>query len=300
MSNVTEFPAFIRLQYSEGDAFARFQRDVQNARSNAEREFGQMGDQMRRVLDRAISAPRSAGGGLNLGVAEAQAAARAADERAAAAREVANAVRLAAAAEGDYSQNARLSSAAAEALANDEAQAARAARDHAAALAQVQAVLDRNMKAVANSSNVIRLNTASAGAQRAAYVGLGQQLQDSVIQMQMGTSALTILTQQGSQAAFALSGLGGVVGRVAGFFAGPWGAAIFAATALTGGLTAALWSNKSALDGLTGSAAANKSATEALTTATAALDEITGRLKESTDERRVATGLATAETIRST
>lgn len=300
MSNVSEFPIFISAGYRENDVFSRFQADVENATRSAERQFDQFSQNANRLVSQAVTMPRTSSGALNLGVAEAQAAARAADERAAAAREVANAVRLAAAAEGDYSQSARLSIAAAEALANDERQAAQAARDHAAAVAQVQAQLDRTSKAMANSNNVVRLNTASAGAQRAAYVQLGQQLQDATIQAQMGTSALTILTQQGSQAAFALSGLGGTVGRVAGFFAGPWGAAIFAATALTGGLTAALWSNRDALDGLTGSAAANKSATEALTTATAALDEITGRLKESTDERRVATGLATAETIRST
>lgn len=76
---------------------------------------------------------------------------------------------------------------------------------------------------------------------RTAYVGLGQQLQDATIQLQMGTNALTVFTQQGSQAAYMLQGMGGRVGAVASFMAGPWGAAIFAATAVLGPFIAGLF-----------------------------------------------------------
>ncbi len=92
------------------------------------------------------------------------------------------------------------------------------------------------------------LAATSAGAQRAAYVGLGQQLQDTVIQAQMGTSAFTILTQQGGQAAYAFSNFGGKVGAVATFLAGWQGAVILAGVALAGNLLPALFRTNDELD----------------------------------------------------
>lgn len=92
-------------------------------------------------------------------------------------------------------------------------------------------------KGTTETSNVIN----GVRAERTAFTQLGQQMQDVVIQAQMGTSALTIFTQQVPQAAFALSGLAdsanktkAAVGNVATFLSGPWGAAIFAATAIMG------------------------------------------------------------------
>lgn len=252
MTGPSDFPFYLKAEYSEGDAFARFQRDVQNATdgykrrfsdaaADVEKQFSQMGNQLRRVLDGAVSSPRGANGALNLGVAEAQAAAQAANERAAAAREVANAVRLAAASEGDYSQNARLSSAAAEALAKDEAEAARAARDHALALEQMQTVLDRQATAVNASANVTRLHTAATGAQRAAMINASQQLQDITVQFASGQRAATIFAQQLPQLGFALSGLEGSTNKTAArlgalgtFLAGPWGVAVFAGVTALG------------------------------------------------------------------
>lgn len=76
-------------------------------------------------------------------------------------------------------------------------------------------------------------------AQRVAFTQLGQQLQDVVVQTQMGTNATTIFVQQVPQMAFALSGLAestnktySRIGQFASFLAGPWGAAIFAGTAV--------------------------------------------------------------------
>lgn len=83
-------------------------------------------------------------------------------------------------------------------------------------------------------------NTQTTRQTRFASVQLGQQLQDSIIQAQMGTNAFVILAQQGSQTAYVLSGLGGTVGKVATFMAGWQGAIIFAALALGGQLLPAL------------------------------------------------------------
>jgi uncharacterized protein YcbK (DUF882 family) len=96
-------------------------------------------------------------------------------------------------------------------------------------------------------------NAQTTKQQRFAYAQLGQQLQDVAIQAQMGVSPFVILTQQGSQAAYALSGLSGsaskvesAVGRFATFMSGPWGAAITLGIGVIGGLTTALLASKGA------------------------------------------------------
>lgn len=81
----------------------------------------------------------------------------------------------------------------------------------------------------------------SVGAERTAFIQLGQQLQDMTVQAQMGTNAFIIMGQQLPQVAFALSGLEdsanktkAAVGRVATFLSGPWGAAVFVGLAVLG------------------------------------------------------------------
>lgn len=54
----------------------------------------------------------------------------------------------------------------------------------------------------------------STGQLRGALGGLGFQLQDSVVQLQMGTNALVVLAQQGSQAASAFGPAGAAIGTV--------------------------------------------------------------------------------------
>lgn len=118
-----------------------------------------------------------------------------------------------------------------------------AAEDQASALKVLEAAQEQaNQSAKRGTSeqqNVIN----SIRSQRVAFVQLGQQMQDVVVQAQMGTSAITIFSQQVPQAAFALSGLEGnanetldKVGEFATFLSGPWGAALFAATAFLGPL----------------------------------------------------------------
>lgn len=78
------------------------------------------------------------------------------------------------------------------------------------------------------------LNVRSMGRQNAMYVQLGYQAQDVTASMASGINPLVILAQQGGQTAAALSTMGGTAGKVAAFFAGPWGAAIIGATMLLG------------------------------------------------------------------
>ena len=78
------------------------------------------------------------------------------------------------------------------------------------------------------------INTRSLGRQNATYVQLGYQAQDVTASLASGISPLVILAQQGGQTASAMSQMGGKIGKVAAFFAGPWGAAIIGATLLLG------------------------------------------------------------------
>lgn len=84
------------------------------------------------------------------------------------------------------------------------------------------------------------LNVRSLGRQNSLYVQLGYQAQDVTASLASGINPLVILAQQGGQTAAALSTMGGTAGRVAAFFAGPWGAAIIGATLLLG----YLWSSE--------------------------------------------------------
>lgn len=93
---------------------------------------------------------------------------------------------------------------------------------------------------LAHLRSEMTLNATSTRQMRFASVQMGQQLQDVVIQAQMGTNAFVILAQQGSQMAFALTEAGGTVGKLARAMAGWQGAIVFAGVAIAGQLIPAL------------------------------------------------------------
>lgn len=251
----TEFPSYLKLEHRpDGQAEASFLAEVDRITGSAERKFAEFSAEARSQVDAALSVQRNSAGSLDLGVAELRAAADAQEARAVAAREVAAATRIAAQEEEDYSQKARLAIAATEALAREEVEAAAAARSRAAAAEQVQEVLNRT---ASNTDKVVLANRRGTDAQRnvinstrasrVAFIQLGQQMQDVTIQAQLGTNAFQIFAQQVPQAAFALSGLEqsankvqARIGRFATFLSGPWGAAIFAATAVLGPFIASM------------------------------------------------------------
>lgn len=245
----TVFPAFLKLEHAPNPAAANsFVAEVERATDGGLRKFQQFSTEAQRLLDQAMTTRRNQFGSLDLGAEQIKAAAQAQQARALAAREVAQAVALAAKEEGDYGRQARLSVAATEALAREEEEAAAVALRHAAAIEQVQERLNRQKSATdlvtqatgrgtTAQQNVINSTRAS----RVAFVQLGQQMQDVVIQAQLGTTAFQIFAQQVPQAAFALTGLADSanrtqarIGAIATFLSGPWGAAIFAATAVLG------------------------------------------------------------------
>lgn len=122
------------------------------------------------------------------------------------------------------------------------------------------------------------LNVRSLGRMNSVYVQMGYQTQDIVASMASGISPLVILAQQGGQTAAALSMMGGTVGRVAAFFAGPWGAAIIGATLLLGLFMGQ--HQKAKHDSL--------DLTDALQVQKAKLDELTEALKKYNIERKKA------------
>lgn len=256
MAGGQEFPAYLTLRTkSDGSAKATFLAEINEALAPAEQRLAKFSTEAQRLLDSALSIKRNEAGSLDLGVDQLKAAAAAQQSRATAAREVAAATRLAAKEIGDEGRQARLAVAATEALAIEEERAARAAMSHAQAAEQVQERLNRQKSAtdavVASTragTTAYGLGTNSVRGHRTAMIQLGQQMQDMVVQTQMGTSAVTIFTQQVPQAAFALSGLGGKVGAVARFLAGPWGAAVFIATAVLGPFIANLFKSGDAAD----------------------------------------------------
>ena len=106
-----------------------------------------------------------------------------------------------------------------------------------AAANKYQAMVTGQRAGTTARNNIIN----SLRSERVAFIQLGQQMQDVTVQAQLGTNAFQIFAQQVPQAAFALSGLSdnanktkARIGAVATFLSGPWGAAIFAATAVLG------------------------------------------------------------------
>lgn len=232
-------PLNLGIRFNDsGEGFPAFERAADAAFAHVEgraRKFSASMEDVQRVVASALSSPRNESGSLDLNVPELKAAAAAAEARAVAAREVAVATRLAAEAEGDYSQRARLAIGAAEAVANEHQQAAASARSYATAQEQVQNQLNRT--ASATQAVVLSANrgttafgavTNSVGASRFAALQAGQQFQDFFIQIQSGQNALVAFSQQASQLAFVLTGASGATGKFATFMSGPWGTAIFA------------------------------------------------------------------------
>lgn len=81
------------------------------------------------------------------------------------------------------------------------------------------------------------VNVRSMGRMNSVYVQMGYQAQDVTASLASGINPLVILAQQGGQTAAALSQMGGTIGKVASFMAGPWGAAIIGITLLIGLMT---------------------------------------------------------------
>lgn len=92
----------------------------------------------------------------------------------------------------------------------------------------------------------------ASNAAKASMQNLGFQVQDFAVQVVGGTSALRAFAMQAPQAAGALTGFGGTLGRVGGFLAGPWGIALTLGTTLAAGFADQMINSAGESDKMTG------------------------------------------------
>lgn len=114
--------------------------------------------------------------------------------------------------------------------------------------------LRREMEQLAKETGQLNSVTASGAKsdaiRRQSMIQLGQQMGDVGVQLQMGTSAARVFAMQAGQVGFALAGMGGALGRVGTFLAGPWGAALTIAVSTLGMFIEELASSEEAAKGL--------------------------------------------------
>lgn len=299
MSDVTQLPAYVQLRYQENGVISRMEGDIRRVTDNAKRQFTDAFQEVGRQIDRSLSVERNAAGALDLQADKLREVASAAQARAIAAEEVARATRMAAQAEGDYSQKARNVIAATEAMAREERDAAAAALARAEAAEQVQIQLNKQASATQEVINATSLGTVanrqlvnSTQAVRQASVQAGQQLQDIGIMLYSGQQAAVTFAQQLPQLAFALSGLEGQtnktldkVGKFATFLAGPWGLAVGVAVGVLGTYIASLLQSEEAADD---SSAAQQSLADQLDITKNSWTEITKAVDEYNNKQRIA------------
>jgi hypothetical protein len=240
------FPIYLQAQFRDQGAFSQFEktaaRSASLAKSVYEREFGGISD----AIDRALLKPRNALGGLDLGLDKIRGAADQAARYSSVLRDVAQAAGRVAQTDPSpaFIRQAREALAAAGAA----EQVSKSIASEALALDRLQSELDQTTVGTARLASAQRGFTASAGAQRTAYVQTGQQLQDIIISLGSGQRASTVLAQQLPQLAFALSGVGGAAGRVATILSGPWGIALAAGAFALGPLIDGLFKTEKAAD----------------------------------------------------
>lgn len=246
--------AAIRQAAQEAKAAAR---EVAAAERTAKREAAAetraAAEEVKRVAREKSAAETAAARAT--AAAEKQARRESAQAARDAARVAAQAARDRIKAERDASRAARDAAEAARELARGERTAAQAAHELRASIDPAYASQSRYNETMRRATSLLMqnkltaaewiaiqrqakiqmdLNTRSLGRQNSMYVQLGYQAQDVTASLASGIHPLVILAQQGGQTAAALSQMGGRAGKVAAFFAGPWGAAIIGATLLLG------------------------------------------------------------------
>jgi hypothetical protein len=118
---------------------------------------------------------------------------------------------------------------------------AKAAEDMGTAAARASA-------GMAGLGSAATANAKALAQKRAAMQQLGVQFGDFATQVSLGANVFQAFGAQAGQAAAAATGLGGTAGRIAGFFASPWGAALTLGITVLGTLASKLWDTKDAAE----------------------------------------------------
>lgn len=240
------FPIFLTARYNDDGAFSRFESEAGRAALRAGQAMGAAFDNVGDRVQKALSIPRTALGGLDLQSGKLREAADAAAAQATALREVARVAKQVAASDPSpaFIRQAREASAAATSM----EQFSRATAQEALALDRLEQELARTSIGTQQLASAQKGFTGTLGAQRQAYIGAGQQLQDLVISIGSGQRASTVFAQQLPQLAFALSNVGGATGRIATLLSGPWGIALAGAAFALGPLIDNLFKSSDAAD----------------------------------------------------
>lgn len=226
MANSGVFPIFLRAEYrNDGKAFQGFQSDAARAAQAAKREFQGVGA----ALDAALSRGRTSGGALDLGVEELKRAAQEQQRLAAAAREVAEASRRAATANGTFDASLSRSTKAAFEFANAQDRASREMIEQIALLDRIQGELNQTASATNAATAAGRRSAAVSGQQRQGLQQLSFQLNDVATMFALGARPQQIFASQAGQVIQAVQMMTGGTSRLAGFLGGPWGLALTSA-----------------------------------------------------------------------
>lgn len=148
------------------------------------------------------------------------------------------------------------------------------------ALGLVESEHRQTVTALRQANQALGQTPGQTGMARAGYVQLGQQMQDvATMAMMPGVNLGTIIATQGGQVATAVQMMGGRFSGLAGFIAGPWGAAILVGASLLGNLASELWNTEEAA---ASAEFATSSFGEAQSILGTVVDLTTGKLKDQT------------------
>ncbi|OJU22705.1 MAG: hypothetical protein BGN95_03820 [Sphingomonas sp. 66-10] len=238
---MSNFDIIARLQLSAdqfssetGKRFAEMKARAASAADEVKKPFVAAFADVQRQAAQALNLPRTSSGSLDLSqeIASLRESATAADQRALALRELANAQLSVANAGHADAAALRLEADAAMVAAHAAEAAAQADRDRIGAIGAVQAELNRTTSATVAHSQALNRNTVSAGQQRMAMQQLGFQINDVATQYSAGSPPMQIFAQQTGQVVQALGLMTNSTKGVLGFLGGPWGAVLTAATVI--------------------------------------------------------------------
>lgn len=219
-----------------GKRFGAFAELAEDASKRAQRSFEASFSDIQKLAAKAIQGP-TATGGLNVGAADAKAAAAAAQRQALATRLIADAAERAAQGEGVLTEQTRLYVQAARAAAIEADRNAQSLTREAGALERLEIEL---LQAGAGShvfANGQSRVVVQSGAVRAAMQGAAYQVQDTFTQLSMGGNLLQVVAIQGGQLAGQFANIEGKAGTLARFMIGPAGLALTGILLILGPLT---------------------------------------------------------------
>lgn len=119
-------------------------------------------------------------------------------------------------------------------------------RERAAAEQLATQKIEAHIAALKGEAAAQNMSMRGDGQRRSSMIMLGQQMGDVGIQLQMGTSLARTFAMQAGQIGYALDGMGGKLGKVGAFLAGPWGAALTIAVSTLGMMAEELFATETA------------------------------------------------------